>query len=158
MAIVVLLLIIAAPIVEVAVLIDVGGRVGLWPTIGLIILTAFAGTALLRHQGLSVLKRAQASLQQNLFPADEVFDGICVLAAGAMLLIPGFVTDAVGLILFLPPFRALLKRIIGSRIVLHSNVTQTKSGSMDEKEVIIDGEYHEISSEIFIPPDDEKKP
>ncbi len=154
MAIVVLLSMIAAPIIEVTVLIDVGGRIGLWPTVALVILTAFVGAALLRHQGLSVLNRAQASLQQNRFPADEVFDGICVLAAGAMLLIPGFVTDIIGLLLFLPPFRALLRRIIGYRIVM----SQAQTGDEEKKDVIIDGEYHEIRPETFIEPDDKKEP
>lgn len=108
MAPVILTLFIAVPLIEIAVFIEVGGIIGLWPTIGLVILTAVAGTALLRAQGLATLRRAQASLDRGEAPLREVFDGACLLVAGALLLTPGFVTDALGLSLFLPPIRSAL--------------------------------------------------
>lgn len=105
MPLVILSLFIAVPLIEIAVFIQVGGVIGLWPTIALVILTAVAGTAMLRAQGLATLRRAQASLERGEAPLREVFDGACLLVAGVLLLTPGFVTDAVGLLLFLPPVR-----------------------------------------------------
>lgn len=106
---IIFLLMIGIPIAEIAVFIEVGGRIGLWPTIGTIVLTAMIGTFLLRQQGLATLRSVQASLEQNRLPLVEVFDGLCLLVAGALLLTPGFVTDGFGLLLFFPPFRTLLR-------------------------------------------------
>ena len=106
-------------IIEIGLFIEIGGRIGLGPTIGVIVLTAFAGTTLLRHQGLAILRRAQASLTENRFPMDEVFDGLCLVVAGALLLTPGFFTDAFGLLLFVPPFRLFLRQRLGSFLIAY---------------------------------------
>ena len=74
---------VCVPIIEIVLFIEVGGRIGLGPTISVVVLTAFAGTFLLRQQGLATLRRAQASLEENRFPLDEVFDGLCLVGAGA---------------------------------------------------------------------------
>ncbi len=104
------IILIGVPIGEIAVLVKVGEIIGFWETIGAVILTALIGTHLLRRQGLAILKKAQAGMEENRFPVDEVFDGLCLLLAGALLLTPGFVTDAVGLALFVAPFRTILRR------------------------------------------------
>ena len=96
------------PALEIAVFIEVGGVLGVWWTLALIVATAAAGSALLRAQGLATLARVQASLDRNEAPVADLFDGLCVLVAGVLLLTPGFVTDAVGLVLFIPPVRWLL--------------------------------------------------
>ena len=93
MAFLLLIAFIATPIIEIAVFIEVGGRIGLWSTIGIVILTAVIGTAMLRQQGISVLFRIQENLNANRMPLRELFDGVCLVAAGALLLTPGFVTD-----------------------------------------------------------------
>ena len=111
MPLLLLALFIGVPILEIAILIEVGGWIGLWPTIGLIVLTAVVGTALLRQQGLAALARAQDNLDRGVLPVKEVFDGLCLMAGGALLLTPGFVTDAVGFALLLPPLRALEGRL-----------------------------------------------
>lgn len=89
MAILLLAAFIAVPVIEIAAFIEVGGWIGLWPTIGIVIATAFAGTTLLRLQGLAVLRRFQESASRNELPVTEVFDGLCLLIAGALLLTPG---------------------------------------------------------------------
>ena len=104
MAIVLLAAFIAVPVIEIALFIEVGGRIGLWSTVAIVIVTAFAGTTLLRIQGLSVLRRAQESATRNELPVQEVFDGLCLLVAGVLLLTPGFFTDALGFTLFVPLF------------------------------------------------------
>ncbi|MGC2854696.1 FxsA family protein [Novispirillum sp. DQ9] len=112
MRLVILILFIAVPLLEIAVFIQVGGVIGPWPTIALVLLTAVAGTMLLRSQGLATLRRAQASLDRGEMPLREVADGMCLLFAGVLLLVPGFVTDILGLLLFLPPVRnGLLGRL-----------------------------------------------
>lgn len=105
----VLLLFIGVPVIEIATFIQVGDMIGLWPTICVVILTAFIGTALLRQQGISTLMRAQNTMNEGRMPGEELFDGVCLLLAGAFLLTPGFVTDSVGFLLFFPPFRRLIQ-------------------------------------------------
>jgi len=112
MAIVLLIAFIAVPLAEIAVFIEVGGRIGAVNTILMVVLTAMAGASLLRRQGIQTLNRVQESFSRNVFPVTEVFDGLCLLAAGALLLTPGFVTDTLGLVLFIPSFRRRLRRWI----------------------------------------------
>lgn len=106
-------LFIGVPIIEIAIFIRAGDIIGFWPTLGAVVLTAVVGTALLRAQGLAVLERARRSAEQGQLPIDEVFAGVCILLGGALLLTPGFMTDAVGFLLLIPGFR----RVIGRRIV-----------------------------------------
>jgi UPF0716 protein FxsA len=112
MAPLILLLFIALPFFELVVLIKIGAAIGALNTIGLMILSAIVGTALVRAQGLAVLGRVRDSLARDIFPAKAMFDGMCLLAAGVLFIIPGFVTDAIGLLLVLPPVRALLRTLI----------------------------------------------
>jgi UPF0716 protein FxsA len=89
----VLLAFIGVPLIEIALFIQVGDFIGLWPTIAIVIATAMAGTALIRQQGLNTLKRAQQEMAAQRLPMRELFNGVCLLFAGAMLLTPGFLTD-----------------------------------------------------------------
>lgn len=150
------LLFVAVPIVEIAVLIEVGGAIGVWNTIALVILTAIAGTALLRIQGLATLARVQDSLARDTFPASALFDGACLLVAGVLLLTPGFVTDALGLVLFVPPFRRLLRRLIwtwlakrrSTRVWINGEEIGPGAGpgapDAGRSGTTIEGEWHEV--------------
>ncbi len=89
-------------------LITVGGYLGALPTVGLVMLTALIGVALLRRQGLAMLMRAQDNMQRGVLPAQEMAEGIMLAVAGALLLTPGFVTDAFGFALLTPAFRRWL--------------------------------------------------
>lgn len=144
MAVLILLALILVPVAEIAVFVEVGGRIGVWPTVGTIILTALVGTALLRQQGLSTLLKVQESLEQNRFPVAELFDGLCLLVAGALLLTPGFVTDAVGLLLFVPVFRSILSGLLWRRLVASGHI---KSHSGENGATVIEGEFHEVRGE-----------
>ena len=154
MGFILLALMIGVPIVEIAVFIEVGGRIGLWPTVGTVVMTAIFGTALLRQQGLATLYKAQESLQQNRFPLAEVFDGLCLLFAGALLLTPGFVTDAVGFLLFVPPLRALLRHYAGQYLAASGHIhmhAQNQPGPGPDRQgpdtggsTIIDADYYEV--------------
>ncbi len=137
------IILVGVPIGEIAILIKVGKIIGFWETIGAVILTALIGTHLLRRQGLTILKKAQASLDENRFPVDEVFDGLCLLLAGALLLTPGFITDAIGLALFVAPFRAILRlglvHILTARGHFHVHGQGPGGGP------IIDGEFEDVT-------------
>lgn len=98
----------AVPILEVYLLIQVGGIIGALPTIALVVLTAVLGVALLRHQGMATLARAQQSMHAGQMPAVELLEGIGLLVAGAFLLTPGFFTDTLGFLLLVPTFRRAL--------------------------------------------------
>jgi UPF0716 protein FxsA len=143
---------IGVPVIEISVFYVVGGMIGLGPTIAAILLTAFAGAWLLRAQGMATLVRAQDHLERGEFPIAQVFDGICLLVAGAFLLTPGFVTDSLGFLLFLPPFRALLARtaqmVLIRRGGVHgwSNYSEQTGPTEDHPEdgPIIDGDFEEI--------------
>lgn len=137
------LLFVGVPAAEIALFIVIGGEIGVWATIGLVLLTAIAGSALIRHQGLRTLTRAQDTLARSELPVEEAFVGICLVAAGALLLTPGFFTDAVGLLLLLPPFRALIRgpilRRFQVRMTGHANwPPQGGDGP------IIDGDFQEV--------------
>ncbi len=143
---------ILVPIVEIAVFIKVGDQIGLWPTIGIVVLTAMIGTALLRQQGLSVLFRIQENLAANRIPVRELFDGVCLVIAGALLLTPGFVTDTIGFLLFVAPLRRSLANYIGHRFVAQANVRFHQQGHASHPDMqagadaspVIDGDFEEI--------------
>lgn len=116
MALLLLAAFILVPLIEIGLFIEVGGWIGLWPTLGLIILTAVVGTALLRQQGLATLRRAQSQMDAGQVPTKELFDGACLLIGGLLLLTPGFFTDAVGFLLLMPPIRDLLRQRLGGRM------------------------------------------
>lgn len=159
MGLIILILLVGVPILEISVFIRVGEEIGLFNTIAIVILTAIAGTALLRWQGLSVLSRAQESLRENRFPMEEVFDGLCLVFAGALLLTPGFVTDGVGFLLFLPPVRSRLKNIAGRIIAKRATVytSQGPGGRPPPSDDIIDGDYVDITEPDDKAPDDVSK-
>ncbi len=147
MGLFILFFLIGMPILEIAVFIHVGERIGLFNTIAVVFITAIAGTALLRWQGLSVLGRAQESLRENRFPMEEVFDGLCLVFAGALLLTPGFVTDTMGFLMFLPPVRVFLRglggRFIGNRARRHGAGTGYPGRTANDG--IIDGDFVDIT-------------
>ena len=137
------LLVVGIPAAEITLFIVFGGEIGVFATIALVILTAMAGGALIRRQGLQTLTRAQQALARSELPIKEAFDGVCLVAAGALLVTPGFMTDAVGLCLLLPPIRALIRRPILRRFTLHMAGPRFR-GRTGEQGPIINGEFSEV--------------
>lgn len=111
-----LALFIAVPLIEIALFIQVGGLIGLWPTLGIVVLTAILGTWLVRTQGLAELQRLRDSFQDLRDPTEPLAHGAMILVSGALLLTPGFFTDAVGFALLVPQVRTALMRRIAARI------------------------------------------
>jgi UPF0716 protein FxsA len=120
-----LLIFIIMPIVEMAILIKVGTVIGALSTIGLVLLTAIIGAALLRQQGLATLLRANQRLNSGELPAREVAEGLILAVGGALLLTPGFVTDTIGLLCLLPSSRQWLAGLVLKRMVVASGTTQS---------------------------------
>ncbi len=98
------------PVAEIYVLVTVGGAIGVFPTIALVIFTALAGAHLARLQGLSIMMRIRENLDQGFMPAEELLDGLLVFLAGMVLLTPGFLTDILGLLILLPTTRGIFKQ------------------------------------------------
>lgn len=103
------LLLLAVPIAELWVIVEVAGAVGILETLALLVLVSVAGAWLLKQQGMATWLRLRRSLERGDIPAEEVTDGALILLGGALLLTPGFLTDIVGLTLLLPPSRAVIK-------------------------------------------------
>ncbi len=110
-----LLLFIIVPAVELALLIEVGSRIGTLATLALIVATGVVGATLARSQGLSVLRQVQRDLAEGRLPAGALVDGAIILVAGALLMTPGILTDALGFLCLLPGFRHLIKRVLWRR-------------------------------------------
>ncbi|MGH3720197.1 MAG: FxsA family protein [Pseudonocardiaceae bacterium] len=104
------LVLVAAAIIELTVLVAVGHAIGVLATIGLLILASLLGAALLRREGARTLRAFVEALRTRRLPHRELLDGMLVAAAGVLIVVPGFVSDVLGLLLLLPPIRALARR------------------------------------------------
>ncbi len=111
-------LLLVIPILEIAVFILVGNMIGLWPTLGLVLLTAIVGTLLLKQQGLSTLARIQADIRAKRMPGRDLVHGVMIAIAGVLLLTPGLVTDTLGFLLFVPKIRDGIWNFMKSRVVV----------------------------------------
>ena len=143
------LLFIVIPIIEIAVLIQVGELLGLWPTIAIVIGSAWLGAKYVRQQGLATMQSVQAKMAQGQMPSSEIVTGLMLLVAGVLLVTPGFVTDILGLSLLIPSVRQAIAAVVQNRIVLnqagasasfyhgtstHAGFTQEKSGNVYDHE------------------------
>lgn len=113
-----ILALLALPLIEIGVLIMVGSSIGVFATIGLVILTGVLGTILLRIQGFSVLTRIRHDMDRGEAPDKSLADAAMIAVAGLFLILPGFVSDVIGLLLFLPPVRAFIRSMIGKRVTI----------------------------------------
>jgi UPF0716 protein FxsA len=110
-------LFIVVPIAELFVIIQVGEAIGVLPTIALLIADSILGSMLMRSQGRAAWRRFNTALAEGRIPHREVLDGALVIFGGALLLTPGFLSDILGLLLLLPPTRALLRGVVARRVL-----------------------------------------
>ncbi|MEM9582764.1 MAG: FxsA family protein [Pseudomonadota bacterium] len=141
------LLFVTIPIVEIALFIEVGGWLGLWPTLGIVILTALLGTMLVRAQGLQAMANIKSNLGELRDPTESLAHGAMILASGLLLLTPGFFTDAVGFALLVPPVRLALFNYIRSKVKVQSFVN-TGPQHHPARDDVIDGEFTELEEEL----------
>lgn len=110
------LVFLVVPLVELYVIIQVGDAIGALNTIAVLIAMGVVGGLLMKREGLGVLRRVQAQLRGGHVPGREVVDGFLILFGGALMLTPGFLTDVVGLSLLVPPVRAVVRKVVASRL------------------------------------------
>jgi UPF0716 protein FxsA len=135
-----LILFIAVPVIEIGLFIQVGGVLGLWPTIALVLITAFVGASLVRSQGLHTLMTVQQRMQNGEIPAQQIVEGVMLAVSGVLLLTPGFMTDAMGMLILLPAPRAMLAKYLMSKVV----VTNMSSGFQSSH---FERDFHSHSSQ-----------
>jgi len=150
-ATILLLVFILVPLAEIGVFIQVGGIIGLWPTLALTVLTAIVGSLCIRFQGFKLVNRAKAQLEAGETPVFEVVSGVCLVVAGALLLTPGFVTDSVGFVLLLPPARRLLyERVLEPRLSRMASGSPPPGGGRPgapRRPVVIEGEFEPLDGQ-----------
>ncbi|MBF9042467.1 FxsA family protein [Rhodobacterales bacterium HKCCE4037] len=134
-----LLLFIAVPLIEIALFIQVGGWLGLWPTLAIVLLTAIAGTMLVRSQGAQAMQQLRTSFDDLRDPTEPLAHGAMILFSGALLLTPGFFTDAIGFALLVPGVRNSVLRELKKRVNVQT--VRTDRGWQPQDETIIEGTY-----------------
>ena len=132
------------PLIEIYFLIEIGSILGAWFTISMVVLTAMIGAALVRYQGFTTLARAQGEMLQKRLPAMEVMEGALILLAGAMLLIPGFFSDAIGFLLLIPPLRQFMVQRFLKKRVVPINGQASNTDKKAEQPRIIDVDHKDI--------------
>ncbi len=130
-----LLLFTLVPLIELALLIKLGELTGVWTTIGIVILTGIFGAYLARREGLKAWRRLEKSIHEGVSPADELIEALLILIAGAVLIMPGLLTDLFGFGLLIPPVRKWvrnrLSRYFRNRIVISTQNAQQQQYDYD---------------------------
>jgi UPF0716 protein FxsA len=127
-----LALAIVVGVVEISVFIQVGQWIGFLNTVGLLLLVSLVGAWLVKRQGLGVMARIREQRSAGRIPTTEAFDGALILVAGVLLVIPGFVTDAFGLLLLFPPIRAVVRRFVSRRVLREVETVRSKQWTRGE--------------------------
>ena len=144
-------LFVAVPIIEIALFIQVGGAIGLGWTLLIVVLTAILGTWLVRAQGLHVMSQVRGSFSELRDPTEPLAHGAMILFSGALLLTPGFFTDAVGFSLLVPGIRSFVFNYLRSKIKMQGfsvNANAKQRQRSDPRGTVIDGEYEEVTDEV----------
>jgi UPF0716 protein FxsA len=128
MALLLVLVFVALPIAELAVIVTVAHSIGVFNAIGLMVLVSVAGAWLAKRAGLGMLTRIRAALDRGEMPSREVADGFLILFAAALMITPGFITDCLALVLLFPPTRALIRRTLLASALRRGQVTVLSSG------------------------------
>lgn len=152
------LIFLVVPLIELYLLMTIGARIGLLPTLGTIVLTAAVGSTYVRRQGLAILRELQIELSQGGLPGRQVVEGMLVAVAGLLLLTPGFLTDAVGFAMLMPSIRSraattLLQRF--SHRVVHMRPPGTRVRPEDPNRLQPRASEIEIIDDSAVSPDDE---
>ena len=159
------LTVLALPLVEIAILIKVGGWLGFWPVLLIVILTAVLGSAVVRQRGISVFSRVFAEIEEGRSGLEPMFDSLLAVTAGIFLILPGLTTDCLGLLLLIPPVRKLVARLVlpcvvtssmsGTQIFEERFKRRTSDGSptteAPSEPIIIEGDYERLGEQTVDP-------
>lgn len=135
------------PVLEIATFIAVGSEIGILPTLLLCILSAVAGVMIVQKQGIDTLFRGREALEGGRFPGQAMFDGACIALAGALLILPGFISDIAGFALLIPPVRGWLRQMMGAHMDV---VVETRTYGRDGGGVV-EGTFERVDDTT--PPD-----
>ncbi|MCF6444630.1 FxsA family protein [Nereida sp. MMG025] len=145
-------LFVAVPLIEIALFIQVGGWIGLWPTLAIVVVTAFLGTFLVRQQGALAMSQVRNSFSQLNDPTEPLAHGAMILFSGALLLTPGFFTDAVGFSLLIPGVRTAVYKYLRARVNVASFQMGAHPQQRDPQDAsTIETEYHEVTTDPNTP-------
>ena len=150
------ILFLAVPMIEISLFIQVGGLIGMWPTLAIVIITAFLGTRLIRGQGIMAMDQLRGSINEMRDPTEPLAHGAMILFSGALLLTPGFFTDAIGFALLMPPVRRVVYEYLRSRVKVQGFAAGPAGGPRPSKNMsgnVIDGDFEEVD-----PPVDQTSP
>ena len=144
------LIFVAVPIIEIALFINLGGWLGTFPTLAIIIITAALGTYLVKTQSISTLDTIKTKFEHLQNPTEPIVHAAMILFAGALLFTPGFFTDAIGFFLLIPWFRTYILKVVKRKIDLKSVKFKTSNDNAHYEysrkshgSVVIEGEYWE---------------
>ncbi len=142
------LLFIIVPLAELFVFMQVSDVIGLGTALFMALFTAILGGAIVRYQGLQTLMNAQRTIRDAGIPTEEIFDGLCLVAAGATLITPGFITDTIGFLLLVPALRRKMRRTLVDKFTtsgtMHTSYhEETRYTDSD----VIDVEYHTVETD-----------
>lgn len=143
--IILFVLFVGLPLLEIAAFIKIGEAFGVLPTLLGCVATAVIGAVLVRIQGFGVLRRAQAALSSQQFPVDELAHGVMIFAAGILLMTPGYVTDAMGFLLLIPPLRLAIARAGFKRLKDLAVISVRRANAPAAAGMTIEGEATDIT-------------
>jgi len=154
MFLLIIALVVVAPLLEFYVIVQVGGHIGLLPTVALLIAVSAVGTSLIKREGIKVYREFVAAIQRGEEPTEQLVHGVCLLAAGVLMLAPGFMSDVVSIALLVPPTRGLIVKLVLRRSSTKVTVIRaTRSapivevkGHISSSKDVIDVDPHEGES------------
>lgn len=136
----------AVPLIEIALFIQIGGAIGLWTTLLIVVATAVLGTYLVRSQGLRAMADLRGSFDEMQDPTEPLVHGAMIIFAGALLLTPGFFTDAVGFSLLIPGVRTWMYQAIRKRVTIHSfGPGPGQPPHRHPQDDVIDGDFRDVT-------------
>lgn len=139
-----LIIFIAVPLIEIGLFIQIGGSIGIWPTLLIVLITAFAGTWLVRSQGTQTLVSIQDSFTNMSNPTEPLAHGAMILFAGALLLTPGFFTDAIGFLLLFRPVRKSLMNAAWARLKANNFTFSPERQHQAQDSDVLNGTFEEL--------------
>ncbi len=137
------------PFAEIAGFILVGKAIGVWATLALVVLTSVLGAVLLRVQGFGLLNKIAAESQNGRDPGRQLVHGAMIVVAALLLLLPGFITDAIGLLLFIPFVRDIAWRLLRRRMIIVSSATRFSTGFQSGRQSPKSGPVVDLDEDDF---------
>lgn len=143
-----LIIFVVIPMLEITAFVYIGGAIGLWTTLGIALCTAILGGLIIKYQGFLTMESMKNALAHGKAPVTEIFDGFFLVASGALLITPGFVTDAIGFLLLFPPFRSVIRDMISKRFKMYDMQSYPPHNANHPHDpTIIEGDFERVDED-----------